>query len=233
MNRDQALEKIKKCMALSKSANEHEASAAVRQAQALMRQHGISDAEIELADVGETRTRARSADHNRWEVSLAACVAGAFGCEWFSISSVQLVGRGLARKRDVCFVGMNPSHQVAAYAYDVLQRQLVRARAAHIAAQPRNCKATTKTARGDRFATGWVYAVSDLVERFAGSERERLLIEQYISTKHPGLESVKSKDKSVGRNVRDLDLEAGFAAGKHAELKRGLGADSRPELLGR
>ena len=37
MNRDDALKKIKKCLALSRSANEHEAAAALRQAQALMR----------------------------------------------------------------------------------------------------------------------------------------------------------------------------------------------------
>ena len=35
MNRDDALKKIKKCLALSRSANEHEAAAALRQAQAL------------------------------------------------------------------------------------------------------------------------------------------------------------------------------------------------------
>ena len=33
MNRDDALKKIKKCLALGRSANEHEAAAAMRQAQ--------------------------------------------------------------------------------------------------------------------------------------------------------------------------------------------------------
>ena len=47
------LSKIKKCLALSKSSNEHEAAAALRQAQKLMELHGICEAEVELVDFGE------------------------------------------------------------------------------------------------------------------------------------------------------------------------------------
>jgi hypothetical protein len=50
MNRDDLLRKIRACLRLSKSANEHEAAAALRQAQALMREHGISPREAALED---------------------------------------------------------------------------------------------------------------------------------------------------------------------------------------
>ena len=43
MDKNKAIEKIKKCLALGKSANEHEAAQALKQAQALMREYGISD----------------------------------------------------------------------------------------------------------------------------------------------------------------------------------------------
>ena len=39
---DKILDKIKKCLVLASSANEHEAAAALRQAQKLMEAHGIS-----------------------------------------------------------------------------------------------------------------------------------------------------------------------------------------------
>ena len=54
MDKERILEKIKKCLALSKSANEHEAAQALKQAQALMREYGITDIEVELSAVKET-----------------------------------------------------------------------------------------------------------------------------------------------------------------------------------
>lgn len=101
-----------------------------------------------------------------------------------------------------------------------------------MASQPANCKPITKTARGDQFALGWVYAVSRLVEQFAGNDAERLLIEQYIAVKHPDLTSSKPRDRAVGRNVRSGDFGAGLHAGQSARLDRGIGAAAAPMLLG-
>lgn len=41
--RNKVLDKIRKCLALSTSSNEHEAAAALRQARKLMDAHGITD----------------------------------------------------------------------------------------------------------------------------------------------------------------------------------------------
>lgn len=54
MDKAKVLEKIKKCLALSQSANENEAAQALKQAQALMRQYSIIDIEVELSAVTET-----------------------------------------------------------------------------------------------------------------------------------------------------------------------------------
>ncbi len=70
MNRDDALKKIKKCLALSRSANEHEAAAALRQAQALMREHGLREKDVSLADVAEVKVKACSTAANAWELRL-------------------------------------------------------------------------------------------------------------------------------------------------------------------
>lgn len=51
MNHENILRKIQKCLALSKSANEHEASVALRQAQKLMELHNVSEEGLLLADV--------------------------------------------------------------------------------------------------------------------------------------------------------------------------------------
>ncbi len=48
MTRDKALAKIKKCLALGRSTNPHEAAAAMRQAQKLMAEHGLNDTDVKL-----------------------------------------------------------------------------------------------------------------------------------------------------------------------------------------
>lgn len=53
MDKEKVLDKIKKCLALGKSANEHEAAQALKQAQALMPKYEISDADVALSDIGE------------------------------------------------------------------------------------------------------------------------------------------------------------------------------------
>jgi hypothetical protein len=81
----------------------------------------------------------------------------------------------------------------------------------------------TKTARGDEFAMGWVMAVRDLLDTFAGSESNTLLIEQYSAIHFPGTTTVKPKDRAKGRNVSNNDFFQGHRAGKSAELNRGVG----------
>ena len=60
MTRDEALDKIKKCLALAASPEAHEAAAALRQAQKLMAQFGLTETDVTLADVGEVRQQAQN-----------------------------------------------------------------------------------------------------------------------------------------------------------------------------
>jgi hypothetical protein len=232
MNRDDALKKIKKCLALAKSSNPHEAAAAMRQAQKLMAEHQVTEVDVGLADVAEATVKTQLKTATKWEGTLARMIADAFGCEYFGIKSRYLThGLSMATKREYVFVGMGAASQVAAYAYDVLARQCGRDRLAHIQKQPKSCKPITKTARGDEFALGWVYGVHGLVERFAGAERNQALIGQYMATKYPDLTTTKIKSRAVGRNVRYADQAAGHSAGQKAQLNRGLDGVAQQGLL--
>ncbi|WP_304672555.1 DUF2786 domain-containing protein [Neisseria bergeri] len=53
MDKQKVLEKIKRCLALGESANEHEVAQAIRQAQILMKKYGISEMDVELSAVTE------------------------------------------------------------------------------------------------------------------------------------------------------------------------------------
>lgn len=228
MDRDQALSKIKKCMALGKSANPHEAAAAVRQAQKLMEQHGISEADVALADVSEVNCRAAMACP-RWEARLANLVADAFGCDVMWLVRGRLIGRRLARETSVSFVGVGAAAQVAGYAWAVLDRQCAGQRLAHIREQPKNCKPITRTARGDAFADGWVTGVHNKLRSFAG-EKHQALLEQFMEKHHPNAQSTTTKSRAVGRNVKDDSAVSGFLAGQRAQLDRGVSVASQ-ELL--
>lgn len=233
MDREQALAKIKKCLALSRSANEHEAAAALRQAQALMREHGYSTDDVRMADVSERHVRARSSAINRWESLLASIVDDAFGCQHFNLMSYDLLGGATLRRfREVVFVGIGSAPEVATYAYDVLARQCAAARLGHVRSQPKSCKPITRTARGDRFAEGWALAVRALIERFAGTEQHQQLIESYMAGRHGDMKAAKVRNTTVGRNVRDADLHAGWDAGKKAQLAHGLPTAATTPRLG-
>jgi hypothetical protein len=66
MTRDEALLKIKKCMALSKSAEPHEAAVALRQAQKLMEQFSVNEQDMSLLDVHEEARKGKEVSGHRW-----------------------------------------------------------------------------------------------------------------------------------------------------------------------
>jgi len=227
MTRDQALIKIKKCLALAKSQNPHEAAAAMRQAQKLMAEHNLDEQEVSLADIAESRVSAISPANNRWEASLSHAIANAFACSIFSRVSWD----GSAKKRHYVFIGVGAAAEVASYAYGVLSRQCAKARREHVGKQPKTCKPITKTARGDQFALGWAFGVRQMLDKFANSERNQELLESYMAMKHADLKTVEAKDKSAGRNVRDDDIHKGILSGRNAQLQRAVNGSVQQVLL--
>lgn len=225
-DRDAIIAKIKKCLALAKSSNEHEAAAALRQAQKLMQAHGVSDLDIEHADVQEESVRAGAyLNPSRWESALAGDVGAAFGCR------VVFVRDPMAREGKWMFVGVSPAGEIARYAFEVLFRQVKHARANHIKTVLKRCT-TTRTRRADLFCEGWVIAATELVERFAVGEEQRVKIAGYLASRH-NLSSFTPRDRNAGRALSERDygdLEAGHRAGRDAQFNRGVAGGERLAL---
>lgn len=223
-DRDKIIAKVKKCLALAKSSNEHEAATALRQAQKLMQAHGISDLDVEHADIQEESTRAGAARKPaRWECGLATSVAAAFDCSVFLACS-RPVGRWV-------FVGAAPSGEIARYAFEVLFRQAKRARAHYVTTALKRCT-TTRTRRADLFCEGWVMTATELVENFAGSAAAQARVTAYLEHKHT-LTSFQGHNRNAGRNLSERDygdMQAGHRAGRDAQLNRGVGGDERLAL---
>ena len=232
MDRDTAIAKIKKCLALGRSAEPHEAAAAMRQAQKLMDMFNVREHDVSMADVREVSARASGTAISAWDASLARMCADAFGCEMYSELRGDYNEAGnFVRTRPVVFVGLDAAADVAAYAYQVLMRQCARDRMAHIRKQPRNCKPLTKTARGDAFARGWVTSVRELVQRFAQPAQDEQLLLAYMAERHPYLTSAPTRDASRQRKTDAGHFFLGRAAGERADLHRAVGGASEPALL--
>ena len=233
MTRDEALKKIKKCLALSRSANQAEAGAALRQAQKLMELFSVNEQDVSLLEVGEAEARVPGAAVNAWELRLVQLIAKAFGCEQFSKTREHFNDAGnLTRKRFWVFVGLGAAHTIAAYACEVLVRQCSKQRAAHIAKQPRNCKVITKTLRGDQFAIGWVAGVAQTVTAFAQPIGNKELLLAYMAREHGDLQKEGVRNSLSGRKVSDSGhLSAGFRAGQQAQLQHGIGGMPAQGLL--
>lgn len=227
MDKQSAIEKIRKCLALAKSANEHEAAAALRQAQALMRKYGVEDGDILTADVSEARAKAGAKTKPvKWESQLSSAVADAFGCRKIF---VQEWAAGYWT-----FIGCGPAAEVASYAYTVLMRQLRRARREY---QQTHCKRlvpASRTRRADLFCEAWVYAVRRQIQSFAGTPANHDALDAYMAKEYPDLGSLEPRDRQAGKNLRNGDVdarEAGWNAGRNAQLNHGV--NNKPLAIGR
>lgn len=229
MTKKEVLEKIKKCLALSASSNEHEAETAMRQARALMEKHGIDDADVLAAGAGEHKTTSsvQSTPPN-WETMLANYVARGFGCKlifspgWFHESG------------NWKFIGVGAAPEIAAYAFAVLYRQLKRQRTEHIKTKLKRCKTATKTRRADLFCEGWVHAAAGKIAALAGTPEQDQVIAAYVDKHYPSLSNLNSRDRNDGRKLNEheyADYHHGSRGGQNAELNRGMGVDRNAGLL--
>jgi Protein of unknown function (DUF2786) len=215
MNREQALSKIKKCLALAKSTNPHEAAAAMRQAQKLQAEHDLTETDIAVAEINQSACSARTNSQPLWENLLASVIARNFGVEMIWKGTWTSSGWRNKKQTHVIFFGLGAAPQIAGYAWDVLSRQLAKARSAHMGLQPKTCKPITRTARGDEFARGWVHGVADKLNAFAEQSAEKkLLLSNYSKAMWPQSTPLKPKDRAKGRNVSHNDSHEGYMQGK-------------------
>jgi hypothetical protein len=225
--RKKVFEKIKKCLALSASSNEHEAEAALRQARALMEKYGIDHADILAYEACEESVKAGARNKpSSWESRLAAKIADAFDCRLIFVAGWN--------KGEWTFIGVDAAPEIAGYAFSVLLRQCKRARTAHIDTFLRRCKTATKTRRADLFCDGWVNAVTGKIAAFIGDERAENAIEAYVAKHYPELKDMAPRNRNTGEKLRDHewdDYVRGGAEGKNAELNRGVDGAAAPLAL--
>lgn len=227
-NRDNILEKIRKCMAMASSATGNEAETALRQARKLMEMHQVSQAEMLAIDIKESAVKAGVLSRpSAWENLLASRIAQVFGCrllfreEW---------DRGLW-----VFVGMPPANDVAAYSFEVLFRQAKKARQAFMGETlKRFKKKANKVRRADLFSEGWVRTACRTVMPLTPIDGVEEAIQAYMNTKFETLGTLDAVDRNKGRSLSHKDEmahAAGLSAGRNAQLNKGIGAGAGMLML--
>lgn len=219
MKNDDILRKIKKCLRLAQGSNEHEAAAAIRQAQALMAKHGLSQDDVTVSDICEASARAGAITRpSTWETALCQTIAVAFQCH--PIHS----RRG--NSAHWVFIGRDANPQIASHAFAQLYRQLKRARQAFIAETcHRVTVAQTKTKRADLFCRGWVTAIHRQVAAHAGTNPDAAAIDTYLAKSRSEIGELKPTDRHKGKQLSTAEHQAylqGRQNGQAAQLHHGV-----------
>lgn len=218
MTRDQARDKVKKLLRLGKSSNMHEAAAAMRQAQALMRQHAIDEQELRETQpddtVEVTTSGRRGASPPVYAVGLVHGICAAFG--------VDAIAGGTLQSWRFHFFGPAWRTQLAEYAFTVLLRQLERDRRKHL---NRVRLAKNRAARGDVFGVGWAHGVSKVLSAWDLSEEDRERTNALIARKYPAakVQTFDVRESRASKCVAFNDHAMGHALGSKARLDRGVG----------
>lgn len=234
MNKERYLQKIKKLLNKAKcNSSSEEAATALRMAQTLMREHGLDETSVEFTDISEAFTKGapdNARKPTRYTVILLTLIRNAFGVE--AILDWRYTARGIP-VRIVRFYGPAERPEVAAYAFDVLARQLRKARADFIGGLRKNIKPSTKTSRADNYCEGWVNAVWRTVKAFACTEAETTLMQAYYAKRYSDLNKAEMREAKKVRGS-DESRYMGYLDGKNVKLHHGVGGSSdSPALIGK
>lgn len=224
------LARIKKLLNLAHNAgaSEHEAATALEMAQRMMAEAGISADDLAASEAAEHFAPAGAAVRVPvWENMLAGGIAGAFAC-----SAVLHLYRF-----KWSFIGVGSTAEIAGYAFDVLRRQCLAARAEYINQNLRRVKVrNNKIRRADLFCQGWVSTALAKALPMRKSPETQRAIDALKSQKHGPMGTVKAIDRNEGRNLRayeENDRMRGAAAGRQADYRQGVRSDGvGPELIG-
>ena len=238
MNKKAVIEKIKKCLALSKSANQHEAAAALRQAMAFMEKYKIDVDDPELLGITEASILGSgTAKPTVFEAVLANSIAKMMDCKAILQSEIMITAQmGFKKKFNWTFIGFDPAPEIASYAFDVLFRQLKKARSAFISESLKRVQIkANKVKRADLFCEGWVLEATKQVSNLNPNKEKIDQIQSYIQQQHKVRNSEptdRNKKTNTNADRYQNDLHAGRQAGKNAKLNNAMNGGASIEKLG-
>ncbi len=212
------LTKIKKLFALAQSPNENEAAAAMNKAQELMQEHDITMQAIEALAVecAETESVLKTNKLPKYTQRLLSIIMDAFG--------VKVIACG----RRITIFGHNSRAEIAQYAYEAMDRQLLNARKDFLRD---NRGAGTRNA--DIFCHGWVLGAAKAVKAYPLSDKEKVELDEAKNAKFTNVRIVQSRNSTRRVSAQTYGYYmAGLDQGEDARLYAGVNdASNNPQEL--
>lgn len=229
LEKDRILRRIKKCLALSHSDNEHEAATALRQAKRMMDKYGIDMTEATALDydVHDLSTGKRSKSKlTQAEQALYAVVASFFGCTLYFSGGWPVI------------IGSAPAPQITEYASNVLLRQMRRGYAEVVARLEKHKGSdigiSFKRKIRHSYSLAWAVSVESKVREFATAiTDEQKKAHQDAASKHWGEDASKLAQSNISGIDHNCAVSAfaarkGYIDGKEANLNMAMQNEYSP-----
>ena len=236
MNKKEIIEKIKKCLALSQSTNQHEAALALKQAQALMAKYDIDANDADLLGIQDFETDG-SGSHRppKYEVILAQSIAKMMDCKVILTWKLKRTRHGGSKYvTQWTFYGFDPVAEIAGYAFDVLYRKCKSARTEYIQTKLNRVQIrTNKIKRADLFAEGWVLEATQAARKIKPNTEKLKQIEAYTEEKL-NLKKFEPTDRNekTNRNASRSanDFFNGRIAGQNTQINHAMHGTHQEQL---
>ncbi|OVZ94889.1 hypothetical protein CBW58_02110 [Yersinia frederiksenii] len=234
-NKEKYLQRIKKLLAMARNnSSAEEAALAMGRAQKLMKEHKLNESDVDFMDINEASTQkvpSHAEKMPEYMAMLAEMIARVFGVNFYTSHGCEHWNK--PAKRTIHYYGPDERPQIAAYSFEVLGKQLAKARREYIATMRKNIKPATKVARADTFCSGWVNGAYAVVSDFIVTDAETTLMEAYRERKFSqGLEMKESRKPGKARGTDDA-AHMGFCAGSNAQLHHAVnGSKTNVDRIG-
>lgn len=209
------LEKIQKCLNLSKSSNPGEAANALRMVQAMMKKYGVTVAQVGLSEVKESKLEYHKNHVDRsWENAVIGLIENVFAVRIIISTCDSYL------PAELLFYGINSQAEVAAYIYEIVMRQLMRDRKKFVKTLPRRMTRTHKIEQADIYCKAWVCAVAGKVKDLYQAKDPR--IDGFVQIDKIDSIEIKPRVSSSGK-LRDMaSVQAGLEDGAEAQVFLGV-----------
>lgn len=232
------MRRLRKVLALSNSTEPGEAAAALHQAQSIMAKYGLEREDAEMSAIEEKDSPLGGSEIHPWEGVLVTTVNKALGV--MSMYTHQTRSKGHRRPRaSITFVGEAPRGQMAAYAFDVLRRQLRNSMAntfetlsqgAGPGFQAKDIRKLVTRSQREAYANAWALAVFTKIQSLAAPVPET--VKSYVARKNLS-KAEQPKPRQFRKNdpLRNFLMTRGFQDGASAQLHQAMDKSTHQHAL--
>ncbi len=183
--RENRINKLKKCLALSASSEPHEAAAALRQARALMQELDLTEDDLQGLEMADAVVKTREGYGACQAMYLLVGVI----MEVFGVQAICERNPGSANRLNVRYVGPRDRVLLSEYSHRVLWRAMTESWAKILEQRPH-----LKGVGGKRqsFFVGWLAGVNSKIEALVPTQAETDAMDRFTLRKFGELNSTKA-----------------------------------------